>query len=770
MLHFGRFFAMITEEKAAAQDFSLGRYGELWERSVSSVRTLFWFAVGFAGACLAVAAWCWNQAACLCLAAGGLCLLLAVLCQFQPVCRQACVLALGLCLGSGWFFAQQQVYYAPLYALDGQVLSLNLCMEEYPQQGNYGMMAQGSLRLEGKLYPVRVYLKEDMPLPPGSTLQGDFLVRLTLPGGQKESDYAVSSHYFATATQKGELQVGVGTGGYFPQRFAANVKKMLALCLPEAEAQFAQSLLLGDSTGLDYETKSALTVSGIRHIIAVSGLHVGVLYGMLRWLFRRQRGLMALAGIPALYLFAAMVGFSPSVCRACIMVGMLLLADLVQRERDSLTSLAASVVVLLVYNPFMILSTGFQLSVLSVLGILLFQRRLQEAMLSKMGKMGKHRLLGSLAASVSVTLSAMSLSTPLSAWYFGSVSLVGLLTNLVALPMVGVIFYGVVAVAALGLCWLPGGQMLGSVVAVLIRLLTGCASCLAGLPVAAVYTCGWGIWFWLAGCYLLLAAYGLFHRGKFRWYILACGVSLAVCLGGSAWLPRQDDCRMTVLDVGQGQCILLQSGGESFLVDCGSYSAEAAADAAAAWLSSQLVLRLDGLAVTHYDSDHAGGVEFLLSRVDTRRLVLPGEDRQPLAEEEERLLVCRDTTIPFGRGRLRFFPYTGRNSTHENSMAILFETKNCAILITGDWDRVAEKLLLGRYDFSDTDVLIAGHHGSKHSTSQELLEGTRPDTVVISVGRNNSYGHPAEQVLQRLEEAGCQVYRTDQLGTIIIRR
>ena len=126
--------------------------------------------------------------------------------------------------------------------------------------------------------------------------------------------------------------------------------------------------------------------------------------------------------------------------------------------------------------------------------------------------------------------------------------------------------------------------------------------------------------------------------------------------------------------------------------------------------------------------------------------------------------------MALGAGTVWFYPYYGANSAHENSMAILFETENCVILITGDWDAAGERALLEHVRIPHADILVVGHHGSKNSASPELLEAAAPGAAVISVGANNSYGHPSPQTLDRLREAGCAVYRTDQQGTIIFRR
>jgi competence protein ComEC len=126
--------------------------------------------------------------------------------------------------------------------------------------------------------------------------------------------------------------------------------------------------------------------------------------------------------------------------------------------------------------------------------------------------------------------------------------------------------------------------------------------------------------------------------------------------------------------------------------------------------------------------------------------------------------------LSFGNSRMVICGPVYSGMDNENSLCVLFDTEKCDILITGDLDGFGERMLLRTANIPDVDVLIAGHHGSKNSTTQPLLEVTRPQVVVISAGENNPYGHPAQELLDRLEEYGCIVFRTDRDGTITIRR
>ena len=232
-----------------------------------------------------------------------------------------------------------------------------------------------------------------------------------------------------------------------------------------------------------------------------------------------------------------------------------------------------------------------------------------------------------------------------------------------------------------------------------------------------------------------------------------------------------DEVRMTVLDVGQGQCILLQSDGRSFVVDCGGDFADEASDQAAEALLRQGIHKLDGLVLTHLDEDHAGGAAGLLSRLETKILILPeAYSELPFFTDAQVICVTQPVEIAIENTVLSIIPATFPGNSNEKSLCVLFDTEKCDILITGDRDAYGERSLLRNHSIPDVDVLVAGHHGSASSSCEELLEAVKPEIVCISTGAGNIYGHPAPELLQRLAAYGCEIYRTDVQGTITIRR
>ena len=479
-------------------------------------------------------------------------------------------------------------------------------------------------------------------------------------------------------------------------------------------------------------------------------------------------------GIPVLVVFAAMTGFTPSVCRACLMSGLMLMAALVNREYDGPTALSFAGFVLLLVNPLVITSVSYQLSFVSVAGIFScspgIRRWLQSVWRSPKGHKVFSKVINGAFLSISITLGATVATVPLCAVYFGTVSLAAVLTNLLVLWVVSVIFYGLFIMCLLLGIWPAAAIFLGKILTLLIRYVLLISEIIADFPLASIYIKSPFIIAWLVFVYLLLAVFLLTGNRKPIEFSCCMVIGLCCALVGSWSEPNRSDIRFTVLDVGQGQCLLMQSAGRTYMIDCGGSTDSIAADAAAETLLSQGISKLDCVILTHYDKDHAGGLENLLSRIEAELLVLPPTYSELQLEADHILYAYEDMTITSNDTNIYIYTSANATTSNENSLCILFDTKNCDILITGDRNRFGEQLLLRRAKLPDVDVLVAGHHGAKDSTCDELLAAVHPEIVCISAGEGNRFGHPAPELLQRLDSYGCTVYRTDLHGDIIIRR
>lgn len=703
-------------------------------------------------------------------------LLFGALAEKKPgVLQRIFVTLLGCILGLAWFHGYTVRYLKPIETLDGEVTDCIIRALDYSRETEYGMALDGAVSLEGKSYRVTVYLKQMEELVPGDMVSGRFRLRVTTDAGDNPSSYYQGKGVFLLAYQTDTVEKSHTPQAWkdIPAKLRFSIKAILEESVPQDCVPFAKALLLGDTSELPYKTDTDLKVSGIRHVVAVSGLHISIFFAIISAVTFRKRFLTALLGIPLLALFAAVAGFTPSVNRACIMSGLMLTAQLLNREYDGPSSLSAAVLVMLTVNPYCISSVSFQLSVASVAGILLFTPRILEKLTGKIAgkKERRYKFLRRLAAGVAVTLGAQALTVPLCAWYFGMVSLVGVVTNLLVLWVISLIFCMLAAVCLLALVWAPLAGFVGMVTAVLIRYVLAVAKIMAAFPLAAVYTVSPYITVWLIFVYLLLLLYLKMDRKLPAPFACCAVLSLCIALMATWWEPSTSDVCFTVLDVGQGQCLLMQSKGRTYVVDCGGDSDSHTADIAAEALLSHGYSRVDGMILTHTDRDHAGGAENFLSRIEADFLILPETDNTINVPEHTQVIFAENTLkITDGSTDISVFSPVYHGSDNEMSLCILFETEKCAILITGDRNGFGERSLLRHADIPNVDILIAGHHGAADSTCEELLAAAQPEIVCISAGEGNPYGHPAPELLKRLTDYGCTVYRTDRQGTITIRR
>lgn len=751
------------------------------------MRKLMWFAVGFGTACAAGAYLPFGNVlavlAAVSLFLAGTAWLLGKRWKPLMACAVACV---GLAVGFLWFWNFDGGYLSPARELDGVTTQASVEITDYSFEAKYGICADGNALWQGKTYRIRLYLNDVNALNPGDVVSGVFRFRITHEGGQDTATFHRGNGIALLAYQAGEISVerpNLPWWHYPAAYLRETILGTIQTVFPSDTESFARALLLGDDHDLGYEINTAFKISGIRHIIAVSGLHVSILFGLIYMIAGKRKVLTTLIGLPILVLFAAVAGFTPSVVRACVMNALMMLAMLFEKEYDPPTALAFSALVMLAVNPLVVTSVSFQLSVGCMAGIFLFANRIKNWLLDdkhlghSQGKTLKAKLVRAFAGSVAVSLGAISLTTPLSAFYFGTVSLISPLTNLLTLWMVTFAFYGIMTVCALAVISTGFAQGLAWLVSWPIRYILAVASLLADVPMAAVYTRSEPIVCWMVLCYLLLAVF-LLRKGKQPLLTSCVGITgLCAALLVSWILPMTDNCRMTVLDVGQGQSIILQGEGKTFVVDCGGDYADSAADITAETLLSMGIHRIDGLILTHYDYDHAGGAGYFLSRIDADALFLP-----VMNEESEMALLLGDWNkgalyyleenleLSWGNSKLTVLKSDIPNSGNESSLCVLFQSANCDILITGDRGTLGEGLLMKSYDLPKLDVLVVGHHGAADAAGEALLAKTAPQYAVISVGAHNSYGHPAQETLDRLIRAGCRILRTDMDGTIMIRR
>jgi competence protein ComEC len=703
--------------------------------------------------------------------------------------RCAAICLAGVAAGLLWCAGYRAAYLGPAERADGKTAEISARVTDWPLKTNYGSSVTADIALEGKNYRSVLYLDESgLKLQPGDEVRMKAETALANGELNGESTYYRSRGVWLTAKARGKANVSHPKPSLrdAPARFGKLLKDKIKEVFPSDASGFVTALLTGDRTGLTDAQKGRLSDAGVYHTVAVSGMHVSILLGVVMLLCGGRKKLATAIGLPVIGFFILMVGSTPSAVRAGCMLAILLLAPLFRRENDPPTSLAAALLFLLLLNPWSVWNVGLQLSFACVAGILLFAGKLYRPISKKVWfqKLSALPALGWLAktmlAAFCCSIASMAFSLPLSVWHFGVVSLVAPLTNILVLWCISFVFSASLLVSlfallsaplAMGPAWLLGG---------LVRYALFVTGLLSRVPYAAIgvdnpYFLAWFVFFYL--CVLAVAAL----PGRFlRPAVLAC---LAGTLGLTILLSYLDfhspDFTFTALDVGQGQCLVWDVKGQTVMIDCGGSDPSEAGDEAARFLQSSGEFCVETLVLTHYDADHAGGVCRLLEKEKVKTLILPSYDdkfgvkNQILQAAKTRGCAVRelktDETQKISGGSLTLFAPTSGKSENDSGICVLASARKYDILITGDLSEAGEYRLLSLHRLPDAELLVAGHHGAEDSSSQALLDAVRPETVLISVGEDNSFGHPAPETLSRIKKEGAAIYRTDQCGTVTIR-
>ncbi len=576
----------------------------------------------------------------------------------------------------------------------------------------------------------------------------------------------------------------------------SRAESALATGMPAREAELARGFVLGEDDRIDSRTVEDFRRSGLSHLLAVSGQNVALLALL-------AMPLLAAFGIPLrarlawvlglIVVYVPLAGAGPSIQRAGVMGALAVLATLSGRRASRLYALVVAAIVTLAVDQRIAADVGWQLSFAAVLGILLLAGRLRALIAVRIGTQGWRRAL---ADGVAMTTAATLATAPLIAFHFGALSTTTLLANLLALPAVAPAMW-------LGMLAAAGGQVPGFPVEVFNIL----NALLLGYIAQVAAWCGRPSWAYLhvrlggaelVWSYLAMAATLMLVSRLLRMRRIAAlrrrrelrrrrppriaPATAGLALVGLAWAlagpsgggraeSPSDGLRVSVLDVGQGDAILLQPArAPAVLVDGGP-----SGDDLAAKLRDAGVERLGAAVVTHDQADHVGGIADLLGQVPVDRLVYAVLERRVLGAARAAGAapdrVSRGSELRSGQLRLDvLWPppellaglHPGEDS-NRLSLVMLVRWHGFSMLLTADAEAEATPVEPG-----PIDVLKVAHHGSDDSGLGDLLDRTGPSLAVISVGADNPFGHPTAGTLATLASHGVRILRTDRDGTVLL--
>ena len=636
---------------------------------------------------------------------------------------------------------------------------------------------QAGRRVSG---PERAWLRlrGGMPPPPERRLR----VRGYFSRRQSYLNLDVSEPGAWGLSVKSRLLVS-GTGGA-PGRFlraVAGLRYRLLDAVASTDrpgAILAQALVFGDARRVPPDWRTGLRRAGLSHLLAVSGLHVGLILGGFWWLFGGiSNRLTAFGGASVILLYGCLVGPRPSLLRAAVMALLVILALVLERPPQALNSLCAALIVILSFDPAAVLDLGFQLSFLATAGILLLAPRL----LRSWRQRGVGGAAGHVAAALAVTVAAQLATLPITAVRIGVLTPLAPALNLVFVPWtalalgVSLLWVVVAAGASIPLVSVVAEPVAAGLLGVLDAL---------SLPFAWLADLPPGYWLavpvsvrFAAAVTLTIWLWALLSGFRRATYALSL---VLVCTPA----PADPAPRFVMLDVGQGEALLLRSGdrGPVILVDGGGFRRGNFAEAALLQaLAAEGVRRIDLAVLSHGDTDHCQGLLELSRYLRVERLwAARVEIRDGCGRELAERLPGRVELVERGYGeavgvwRLEVHhpgpePVADGNSA---SLVVRACAERSCVLLTGDLDLAGERELLGwtrsRGRSLRSDVLKVAHHGSRTSTGAVFLDAVAPRLALMSAGRRNSYGHPSPEVVERIEGRGTSVLRTDRHGRIEI--
>ena len=700
----------------------------------------------------------------------------------------AAAMALGFC--HYWLHYEQTVSKCEVFA--DREITTTARITDYPDERDRCTLL--TVKITGDELPnvkalVIDYSGEEPDFLPGNEIRVKLRLRSVTERYGEETDSNISKGLYLNGyTSESIEKTGRRQDSflYFPKLLGNALHNEIGRLFPDDTAPFMKALLAGykDDYYQNDKLYASMNVAGLAHVVAVSGMHVAFLVGVLQSILGRNRR-SSLICIVLVWLFVVMVGSPLSAVRAGIMISILMLAPVLGRINDRATTLSFALAAILISNPFSAGSVALQLSFGAVAGMFLFSQPVYEYFASKLTppkllRTPVNYMIATLSSSLAVTV----FTFPLLAVHFGYVTLLAPLMNILCLWAISALFAGGFALCALGLVLPVPASWLAGLLSYLVRYIACAVEYSAKMPVTALYTENACAVPWLIASYVLFIAYFILRRYKKLSVLIPSAVCLVMLCG--VFLLTERDMRsdtgtISVMNVGNGQCIAVTEGENTVVIDCGGYGiTQNAGSMLASYLRANGRYDIDYLMLTHLHTDHASGVVRLLNLMNVKTVILPdnAEDTggdgmlesiiEAAGENDTKLVyITQDTDFTAGMIRLSVFESSELGSRDESGIMAKLSINDYDMLVTGDVEKVVERELVAKHELSGTELLIVPHHGSRYSTSSELLSALRPETAVISTGYN-SYGHPTQETLDMLDKYDINILRTDELGRIVL--
>lgn len=613
------------------------------------------------------------------------------------------------------------------------------------------------------------------------------------PGGFDYRFYLKTKKIYGIVTTKNTKRLkenNVNIISMIANKTANVIKNQSKKLLENKKACLLIGLLIGDTDEIDEETKEDFRNSNLTHMLAVSGLHVSYVLLAVNYIITKVKIHKKLSKIIVMLLilfFILVTGATPSVLRAGTMTIYLILGGIFYRRISVFSSLNLSLLVIIIMNPYCLFDVGLQLSYAGTIGIVYLYPIIKEKIYKK-------------ANSILITISANIVIIPIMMYNFNTISLTFFISNLLAGPIIGIIIILGFSIIIISLIFFPIANIFSKILNLLIILFLNTAKACANLPLSKIFIITPTLKF-IFLYYCLLVFIIIKERTQVRINIKLRNKVIAILIILVIINPikyfsniKQSNLKIYFVDVGQGDstCIITPKN-KVILIDGGGNSKDENYDIGKQtllpYLLDKKINKIDYCIVSHFDSDHCGGLMYILKNLKVKNIII-GKQYEEYENYKEFIKIAKDKKInirvvearekitieknlyidvlwPINREKM-----VTQNAINNNSLVFKLRYINFSMLFTGDIEEIAEKEILDNYkentEFLKSTILKVAHHGSKTSSTKEFINIVKPKYAVIGVGKDNKFGHPSNVTIENLKTINTEIYRTDEMGEISI--